>query len=90
VAAIREHEILGFRGGVWAAGRTYSNASVGGTLTEPCIIYDPTTEYCFIQIASGDFAGTRGVKYPNFPSSPGATKGQPASAVRKSGEYVKN
>lgn len=55
----------------WTPGTVYNNASVGGTLANPCIIYDPHTACCFIQANPGGAQGTSGVAYPNFPAGVG-------------------
>lgn len=52
---------------------TYNNAQTGGTLANPCIIYDPTTKCCFINSAPGGAQGTSSsagsVSFPAAPNS---------------------
>jgi len=52
----------------WSGGKTFNNASVGGTIAFPCIIYDPKTACCFINAAPALAQGTTGASYPNFPA----------------------
>jgi hypothetical protein len=52
----------------WGPVKTFNNASVGGTTVNPCIVYDPRTKCCFINIAPSNAQGTSGNSYPNFPS----------------------
>lgn len=55
----------------WSATHLYNNASVGGTLANPCIIYDPNTKCCFIVSNPGGASGTSGTSYPKFPAGVG-------------------
>jgi hypothetical protein len=50
----------------WAANKTINNATVGGTLSDPCIIYDQTSQSCYIQANPGNTQGTTGTSKPNF------------------------
>jgi hypothetical protein len=52
--------------GIWMASFLYENASSGGTLTNPCIIYDPASNSCYINIAPGGASGTTGTVRPHF------------------------
>lgn len=56
----------------WTANTAYSNASTGGTIANPCIVYDPKTKSCFIQSNSNPGLRTSGPNYPNFVASAGA------------------
>jgi hypothetical protein len=57
----------------WTANTVYNNATVGGTATNPCIIYDPNTKACYINGNPGSAAGTSGHIYPQFKSGAGQT-----------------
>jgi hypothetical protein len=50
----------------WTANTGYSDARAGGTLINPCILYDHVTRACYI--AANDNAGiqTSGSSYPHF------------------------
>jgi len=50
----------------WTANTLYNNASVGGTLANPCIIYDPTSNSCYIQANAGNSQATSGSVKPSF------------------------
>jgi hypothetical protein len=50
----------------WTAHTTYSNATGGGTLANPCIIYDPVSKSCYIVGNAGGASGTSGSTKPNF------------------------
>jgi hypothetical protein len=50
----------------WTAHTTYNNASIGGTLVNPCIIYDPKTAACYINANPGLANGVSGSSYPAF------------------------
>ncbi len=56
----------------WSANTVYNNASVGGTNTNPCIIYDPGTKCCFIIANAGNNTGTSGNTPPVWPATPNA------------------
>lgn len=56
----------------WTANTGYSNASTGGTIANPCIVYDPKTKSCYIQSNSNPGIRTSGPNYPNFVAAPGA------------------
>jgi len=53
---------------LWEAGQVYNNASYayGGTVANPCIIYDPNSQSCYFQDNPGHAQGTSGSSYPNF------------------------
>jgi hypothetical protein len=51
---------------LWIANHTFNNASVGGTVANPCIIYDPVSKSCYINARPGNLAGTTGSVKPNF------------------------
>jgi hypothetical protein len=58
----------------WTANTTYNNASVGGTLLNPCIIYDPVTKCCFIVANPGFSQGTSALSGPpHFPAGVGSS-----------------
>jgi hypothetical protein len=50
----------------WAAGQTFNDATTGGTLVNPCIIYDPKTQACYFIGNPGGVSGVSGSTYPNF------------------------
>lgn len=52
--------------GTWAAGATFKNNAVGGTVAQPCVIYDPTTKHLQANGAPGNASGTTGPVYPHF------------------------
>lgn len=52
--------------GLWTASTVYDNASVGGTLTNPCAIYDPATDAIYVNINPGSSSGTSGTQRPKF------------------------
>jgi len=52
--------------GSWGPGKTFLNNSVGGSLTEPCVIYDPRTGHIQVNGAPGGASGVTGGSYPNF------------------------
>lgn len=56
---------------LWTGNTLYNNASVGGTTTNPCIIYDPGTKSCYINANPGLSSGTSGPSYPNFKAGAG-------------------
>lgn len=58
---------------LWTANTTYNNASVGGTIANPCIIYDPITKCCFVNAAPSFAQGTSGPSLPSFPAAFGAS-----------------
>lgn len=49
----------------WTAHTTYNNATVGGTFTNPCIIYDPVTKAAYVQ-SSAAGSGVSGNIVPAF------------------------
>jgi hypothetical protein len=51
---------------LWTANTLYNNATVGGTLVNPCIVYDPVTKACYIVANPGNASGTSGGSYPSF------------------------
>lgn len=57
----------------WQPGKVYNDASTGGTLANPCIIYDPGTKCCFIVGNSPTGPGTSSQRRPNFPSGFGSS-----------------
>jgi hypothetical protein len=59
--------------GTWQAHKVYNDASTGGSLTQPCIIYDATTKCCFIVGNSPTGPGTSGGTKPNFSSASGSS-----------------
>jgi hypothetical protein len=56
----------------WSANTVYNNATIGGTNTNPCIIYDPGTGCCFIIGNASNNPGTSGNTPPHWPSAPGS------------------
>jgi hypothetical protein len=50
----------------WTAQTVYNNSSIGGTATNPCIIYDPNTAACYVQVNPSNAQGTSGSSYPKF------------------------
>jgi hypothetical protein len=52
--------------GVWEAAHTFNNASSGGTAANPCIIYDPGSNSCYINIRPGGSSGVSGSIRPAF------------------------
>jgi hypothetical protein len=63
----------------WTPSTVYNNVATGGTLANPCIIYDPNTKCCFYNAAPSSAQGTSGTSYPNFPAAPGANIHDPAN-----------
>jgi hypothetical protein len=57
---------------LWSANTVYNNISVGGTLANPCIIYDAATKCCFTNTNPGGAQGTSGSFRPNFNPASGA------------------
>jgi hypothetical protein len=51
---------------LWTANTVFDNASIGGTATNPCIIYDPNTKACYVNANPGGAQGTSGTTYPAF------------------------
>lgn len=53
---------------LWTAGTTYNNSSLGfgGTLANPCIIYDPVSQSCYVQANPGHATGVSGTVKPSF------------------------
>jgi hypothetical protein len=49
----------------WTAHTVYNNATVGGTIAQPCIVYDPVTKACYVQ-SSFLGSGTSGGSVPSF------------------------
>jgi hypothetical protein len=58
---------------LWTPNTLYNNASTGGTLANPCIIYDPNTKCCFIIANAGGSQGHSGFTRPNFPAGFGSS-----------------
>ncbi len=59
---------------LWTANTTYNNGSVGGTSTNPCIIYDPVTQCCFINANPGFSSGVSALSGPpRFPAGFGSS-----------------
>jgi hypothetical protein len=52
--------------GVWSAHATFLNDSIGGTLTQPAVIFDPKTGHIQVNGAPGGASGVTGGSYPNF------------------------
>ena len=50
----------------WAPNKLFNNASTGGTLVDPCIIYDPVSQSCYIQSNPGSATGTTSATRPHF------------------------
>jgi hypothetical protein len=50
----------------WTAHTLYNNNSIGGTLANPCLIYDPTTKHIQVNGAPGNRQGTSGATPPKF------------------------
>jgi hypothetical protein len=50
----------------WKANTVINNATVGGTLANPCIVYDPVSQACYIQANAGNAQGTTGTSKPAF------------------------
>jgi hypothetical protein len=50
----------------WTANTVYNNETVGGTLANPCIIYDPASDSCYINAAPKLAQGTSSGTKPNF------------------------
>lgn len=51
----------------WSAGTTYDNITPsGGTLANPCIIYDPVSDSCYVNAAPGNAQGTSSSIKPHF------------------------
>ncbi|VVB52827.1 Uncharacterised protein [uncultured archaeon] len=63
----------------WTPHTVYNNASLGGTLANPCIIYDPNTKACFFTATPGNNQGTSGSSYPNFPNTIGGNIHDPSN-----------
>lgn len=49
----------------WTAHTVYNNATVGGTATQPCIIYDPVTKICYV-MSTANSSATSGSTVPVF------------------------
>jgi len=58
---------------LWTPNTTFLNASVGGNLVDPCIIYDPNTKCCFINANPSLASGVTGLTRPNFPAAFGSS-----------------
>lgn len=65
--------------GTWTAHTLYNNVSLGGTLTNPSQIYDPTSATGQINAAPGNSQGTSGGTKPNFLAIQGANQHDPAT-----------
>jgi hypothetical protein len=57
--------------GTWQPGHIYNDASTGGSATQPCIIYVPSRNACFIVGNSPTGPGTSGIHMPSFPAGIG-------------------
>lgn len=57
----------------WTQNTLYNNGSVGGTLVNPCIIYDPVTKCCFVNANPSLASGTSGTTRPSFPAGFGSS-----------------
>jgi hypothetical protein len=49
----------------WTANSVFNNGTVGGTLAQPCVVYDPLTKAVYIQSSSAG-SGTSGHTVPAF------------------------
>lgn len=58
--------------GSWQANHLFSNASLSGTTTNPCIIFDPVSNAYYIQIAPQNASGTTSGVKPAFNGIPGS------------------
>jgi len=56
---------------LWSENTTYNNASVGGTATNPCCVYDPNTKTLQINIEPSNAAGKSGGTAPKFSGAAG-------------------
>src|ERR1700739_2845671 len=52
--------------GLWTPNTLYNNFSTGGTLANPCIIYDPATDALYGNTNPGQSSGTSGQTRPAF------------------------
>ncbi len=52
--------------GLWTPSTLYNNFSVGGTLANPCVIYDPATDALYGNTNPGPSSGTSGTTRPKF------------------------
>ena len=52
--------------GLWAPSTLFSNFGVGGTLANPCIIYDPATDALYGNTNPSFASGTSGTTRPKF------------------------
>lgn len=52
--------------GTWGARKVFNNNAVGGTLTNPALIFDPTTGHIQINGRPSLLQGTTGASYPKF------------------------
>lgn len=52
--------------GTWAPGKTFLNDAVGGSLTQPALIFDPTTGHIQVNGAPGNASGVTGGAFPHF------------------------
>lgn len=50
----------------WTANTVYNDSTTGGTLANPCIIYDATSKSCYIVTNPGGVQGTSSGTRPNF------------------------
>jgi hypothetical protein len=50
----------------WSASKLFNNATTGGTLANPCIVYDTKSKSCYIVADAGGASGTSGSVYPGF------------------------
>jgi hypothetical protein len=59
--------------GLWQPNSVYSNFSNVGTLTNPCVIYDPASGALYGNTNAGGASGTSGAGRPNFTGVNGGT-----------------
>lgn len=52
--------------GAWGPGKTFLNDAVGGSLTQPALIFDPKTGHIQVNGAPGNASGVTGGSYPKF------------------------
>lgn len=52
--------------GTWGPGKTFLNDAVGGSLTQPALIFDPKTGHIQVNGAPGNASGVTGGSYPKF------------------------
>ena len=59
--------------GLWTPNTLYNNFSVGGTLANPCVIYDPASDALYGNTNPNFTTGTSGATRPNFSGINGST-----------------